>query len=195
MSMPAQSSRTGTDSDSSLSLPTVTQATADNRLGKVGAGGWQLYRTHSLRLLRLSVRATVAHTRSRLCHATVCGVLPECPRVTGCNKLQSESSCCCRIHLRNTNATSNDASSTPPRATIHPSTPTPMLSQPPLLLGQLNVLSRTLSRSICLSVCPSVHLSVCPSDLLPPGCSIVLFLLLSTDLNEPQQRPAPSTRT
>lgn len=44
MSMPAQSSRTGTDSDSSLSLPTVTQATADNRLatgagGKVGAGG------------------------------------------------------------------------------------------------------------------------------------------------------------
>lgn len=42
MSMPAQSSRTGTDSDSSL--PTVTQATADNRLatgaaGKVGAGG------------------------------------------------------------------------------------------------------------------------------------------------------------
>lgn len=43
MSMPAQSSRTGTDSSlsllSSLSLPTVTQATADNRLGKVGAGG------------------------------------------------------------------------------------------------------------------------------------------------------------
>lgn len=72
--------------------------------------------------------------------------------------------------------------------------PTPMLPQPPLLLGQLNVLSRTLSRSICPSVCLSVHLSVCPSDLLPPGCSIVLFLLLSTDLNEPQQRPAPSTR-
>lgn len=69
MSMPAQSSRTGTDS--SLSLPTVTQATADNRLATGAGGGWQLYRTHSLRLLRLSVRPTVAHTRSRLCHATV----------------------------------------------------------------------------------------------------------------------------
>lgn len=75
MSMPAQSSRTGTDSSlsllSSLSLPTVTQATADNRLATGAGGGWQLYRTHSLRLLRLSVRPTVAHTRSRLCHATV----------------------------------------------------------------------------------------------------------------------------
>lgn len=56
---------------SSLSLPTVTQATADNRLARGTGGGWQLYRTHSLRLLRLSVRPTVAHTRSRLCHATV----------------------------------------------------------------------------------------------------------------------------
>lgn len=191
MSMPAQSSRTGTDSDSSLSLPTVTQATADNRLatgaaGKVGAGGWQLYRTHSLRLLRLSVRPTVAHTRSRLCHATV---LWGAARMPSSNWLQQAT---VREQLllphpfakyerhqqrRVVDAAASHNTPLHPNPNVAPATP---------LFGQLNVLSRTLSRSICLSVCPS--------DLLPPGCSIVLFLLLSTDLNEPQQRPAPSTR-
>lgn len=176
MSMPAQSSRTGTDSDSSLSLPTVTQATADNRLGKVGAGGWQLYRTHSLRLLRLSVRATVAHTRSRLCHATV---LWGAARMPSSNWLQQATVqeqlllphpfAKYERHQQRRVVDAAASHNTPlhPNPNVAPATPPAWTVECP----QPDTVSLYLS--VCVCICPSVHLICCP--LVAASCCSSYF--------------------
>lgn len=133
-----------------LSLPTVTQTDSRQQsCQRRGRGVATLPDTFAAPV------TLVCQTNCRATHAVGYAMLhsfvgcwycqPKCPRVTGCNKLQSKSSCCRSHQQRRVDDDDDDAAShnTPPSTPATPRVWTVECPQPDTV-------------SLCLSVCLSI---------------------------------------